>query len=783
MRPNSQKKRTNQKGAVIVTAVAVLIIMSILMTATISYVSVNRKKTNDNYCHKQAYLTASTTLKGLVTQIENATGTPVSDGADGKAKSVAEQIQNINNLKALAAANGGKGTTVPVTYNGEEKTDYKIGTTQVNIAQENGSEDNLVVTAYTTYAGVTEKVAAHISMTSKKKPARFTNTIEQIGTQSMDIDNLNVIGDTAVLDNSNTTKKYALQNGLELQGSLYIWGSVDGTQLASKYKLEANILDNERGSFVQISEDYYNFLIAQANVKRGDGYNYVFVNGTCYTPTVRLGVDNSGNKIGDGYQVDLITHGVEAKGGGSNWVQYGNVYCYDIDPNQNFTTRNGDFKISGGEKVNIEGNVYIEGDLVVEGGGTELKINGELHVAGNITGSYTATGGTFKGANAKIEKSGRGAVPTMEYTSEDYKYMPEDFFMNRDSMSNGNFKTAYYALSSGSNSKDMFRDFGTYTDSEKGVTCNFHVTENCSINGGDFVNQANGGNVNNKGVKMDCARVVLIDVDDSTGDIMIMLKNGVVLARDTEIIVRNRSTKKPNPETGIMEPQYNCYFVSDSGTNIAADGQTANGVAKHKGSTPGYFSYECLCIYDYDTYVRMFDSSYYKAKNAQGYATRDNIQNVQPKSTFVYNPTHDDSITIEGKDVYCPGSSSIIFMIGEGFSFGPPYDPTAKKFADGSGSTNNSFIEATVYAPQGYFGMKTQHIRLQIVNSLGKLYSLENSDLRTLGCGVFIAKVFNSQNKGMYVYTEPSGNSVLSNAKGSKEANITGFSLDRYDHY
>ena len=43
MKPNSKKRSANKSGSVLVTAVAVLIIMSVLMTATVGYVSVNRK--------------------------------------------------------------------------------------------------------------------------------------------------------------------------------------------------------------------------------------------------------------------------------------------------------------------------------------------------------------------------------------------------------------------------------------------------------------------------------------------------------------------------------------------------------------------------------------------------------------------------------------------------------------------------------------------------------------------------------------------------------------------
>ena len=681
MRSDSKKRSANKSGAVLVTAVCVLIIMSILMTATVGYVSVNRKKTNSNYSHKQAYLTASTTLQGFVEQIRLATAKPAADGSgpEGSATSVAEQMKNINALKALAAANGGKGTTKPVTYNGTNGNFYKVGTTQLNIKQENGSEDNLIVTAITTYGGVTEKVAAHISTTTKKKPARFTNTIEQIGKQSMYLDNLNVVGDTAILEQGNSTKQYSLGNRMELQGSLYIWGTVNGTQINSKMILMPNLLEPSRGSFVQISEDFKNYLVADTRMKRGDGYNYVFINGTCFASTVRLGCDNDKNHLGDGYDVDLITHGIETKGGGSGWTQYGNVYCYDIDPEQTNTSRNGDFKVSGGQKIDINGDVFIEGDLIIDGADSEFKCT-NLTVCGQIKGSNpnpSVSGSKKVGPEASLDKSGRGSTPTMEYTSEDYKYMPEDFFINRDNMSSGDFKSKYEAFYDGSNTKDMFKDFGFYEDPTTHATFNFHVTESCAINGGDYANRSDGALKNSKGVKMDCDRIVLIDVTDSTGDVLIMLRNGVVLKRDTEIVVRNRSTKtQVTLEDGTTEMQhkFNCYFVSDSGHPIAADGETAKGVKKHKNSHPGYFSYDCLCIYDFDTYTRMFDSSYYTAKNSEsGLAKRDSIQNVQPKENFVYNPTHNTSLAIAGKDVYCPGASSIILLIGEGFSFGPKY--------------------------------------------------------------------------------------------------------------
>ena len=79
----ASKHNANRKGAVLVTAVAVMIMLSILLTATISFVAQNKKTTNDNYKSQQAYLTASSTLESFIAQIQTDTA-PTSDPA-GKA--------------------------------------------------------------------------------------------------------------------------------------------------------------------------------------------------------------------------------------------------------------------------------------------------------------------------------------------------------------------------------------------------------------------------------------------------------------------------------------------------------------------------------------------------------------------------------------------------------------------------------------------------------------------------------------------------------------------------
>ena len=161
-----RKTNANRPGVVLVTAVAVLLMITILLTAVVGYVSVNRNQTNENYKKEQAYLTASSTVQSFVAQIQQDTAAP----ADPTAAAVQAQKQAIEALQSLAAANGGKGTTVDVSYNGTDGKGDALGTTTLTIKQDNGSSQNLVLLAKTTYAGHTEQVAAHISTTTKKKP-------------------------------------------------------------------------------------------------------------------------------------------------------------------------------------------------------------------------------------------------------------------------------------------------------------------------------------------------------------------------------------------------------------------------------------------------------------------------------------------------------------------------------------------------------------------------------------------------------------------------------------
>lgn len=782
MKPNAKKRSANKSGAVLVTAVVVLLIMSILMTATIGHVAVNRRKTNSNYSHKQAYLTASTTLKSFVAEIRDITSAPT-DASDAAA--VAKQIANINALKQLAQANGGKGTKKQVTYNGNDGTDYKLGSTELEIKTENGNADKLIITAYTTYGGETEKVAAHISTETAKKPAKFTNTLEEIGKSVMSLDNLSIVGDTAVLDNTNLSKTYTLNNNCNLLGSLYVWGNVKTTSTGSSFLLRPNMQQSSMGSFVMISQDFTGKLKASTSMERNDGFNYVYVGGTLKSTNVDVGYSG---KV-EGHQIDIITHGFDTtidQGlcGGENFNVYGNVYCYSEDPP--VEGQKGDFLIGNNTQANIDGDCFIEGDLDLTKCNKSIGLNvtGDVHVKGAIKGSKSKikAKNIYEGTKAVIDKTGRGTDPKekMEYSAEAYEYMPEDMFMNIDGASSDNFKTQYLNFYTGT-PLNMFKDFNTTIDTGD-AAFNFYVDKDCVID--NLANNSAHPNSN----------TVLVDVKDK--DVMIMLKAGTSIADGSgpEIVVRNLSPieKHTDQDTGRETEQhkYNCYFVSDSGDKIVANGKDAKGVHLHTGSNAhlsnpdnAYFEFGNMWVYDYETYIRMFSESFRKNKDRSPKNANNAIL-----SNFYYNPTANKDLngTKDGKVIYGPGISNIIFLIGENFHFGmtPVKSGTGLngEFSKHYVDNNGGFFQMSFYGPQTTFGLATSCMSVKCVDGQGNPYSDINGKT-VLGAGVFISGLFNSKNTSYFLYTEPASTSVLSNAKGNKGGEIAGFNLDRYDHY
>lgn len=732
MKNTPKRKQRNKPGVVLFTAVAVMLMLSILLTATVSFVSVNRTKTNDNYKSKQAYLTASSTLESFINQIQTDTA-PTNDPT-----AKAQQKKAIENLKKLASANSGKGTTTNVSYNGGNGKSDNIGTTTITVAQEGTSVANIVVTCETTYLGKTEQVAAHISTQSVTKPADYTNTIELVGNGNASYDNINVIGDMAGINNT-TGKVYRFINDTQIYGSYLMYGSLEVTTQPKIY-LKPSLVDETKGSTVTISENLTvsNEFKVWSTMARADGYNYINIG-------QKISTSNHFN-IGDsGFEIDLFCS--EANIGGNSITQYGNFYVYKgagaYQGNATF----------GADSQNIYGSLYVEGDLNVT---KALNVTGSIYVTGTITGKDNITCPNIK-EGVVLSKAGRDARPQIPVSSDEYIYYPEDFFMSSDTNVT-TISDQYQAFYNGSNTK-TFNTFAsdpsywnnvdytltelidlTGTGAKTPVTSRYklRITSSCTwASDLSFNDYGNGSRI-------------LVDVSDSSGDIVIRLQNGLNLGAEWSpvIVVRNRSTII---DTTTGDRKYNCYFVSDSGSAITLNGiDSVTGKSQHSGSSACNYSFKGLKVFDYDTYVRMFDSSV--LNNTKG-------NPGLPQSGFVLNPT---SVDVAGS--YRPKNSSIIFLFGENTTLN---------------ATDQSFFQGSFYSPQAIVNIATSGLGgLVVTDSAGGKMTVQ-----CCAVGVVIANSFGNANTAFYVYTKPSTTSVMQNAKGDKDDYAYGYELDRYDHY
>ncbi len=717
----ASKHNANRKGAVLVTAVAVMIMLSILLTATISFVAQNKKTTNDNYKSQQAYLTASSTLESFIAQIQTDTA-PTSDPA-GKAA----QQKAIDDLKALANANSGAGTTTNVSYNGNTDNTDNMGTTTINVKWDGASTNAIVVTCETTYLGQTEQVAAHISTQANTKPADFNNTIELTGSGNVSYDNLNVIGDMAGINNT-TGKTYTFANQTSIYGSYLMYGSLVPGTGGAKMVLKPSLVDSTKGSTITISENFDGVCNITSSMAKNTGYNYINI-GQKFSTKINSSVGGSGKEI------DVYC--CEANIGGNTYTQYGDMY---VKAGTGAYVGNATFDA---DSVTINGSLYVEGDLVVN---KNITVTGDVKVGGTITGKtkISATGTIDEGTAVNINK------PVIPSNSDDYIYFPEDFLMSTDSKITS-ISDTYKSFYNGTNNDT----FLTYADSiwasnipinetMGGVTYHseyaFKITGSCTMAKSDFSDCG----------KMGHAKRILIEVNDTSKDIVIRLENNLNLGSEysPQIIVRNRSTS--DTATGEKH-KYNCYFVSDAGTSISLNGLGPDGKSQHSGAAICNYSINNFRVFDYDTYVRMFNST--ELAKSSGVLDTANVN-----SGFSLNYT---DVDVSGS--YRPGNSGIIFLFTEGTTFNV---------------TNNAFIQGCIYAPQAKAAIATSGMTLNVCDSVGTKMTVD-----TCAVGVVIANEFGNDNTAFYVFQKPSATTMLAGAKGNQADKVAGFTLDRYDHY
>ncbi len=416
--------------------------------------------------------------------------------------------------------------------------------------------------------------------------------------------------------------------------------------------LKPSLVDEKQGSTVTISEnlDVSNEFHINSTMARADGYNYVNIG-------QKLSTSNHMDVGSSGFDVDLFC--CEANIGGNDYTQYGNFYVY-----KGAGAYNGDATF-GAAGQTINGSLYVEGDLNVT---NSLKVTGSVYVTGTITGKdkiVCQASNIHEGA--VLSKAGRDAKPQIPVSADAYVYYPEDFFMSSDTNVT-TISDQYQAFYDGSNTK-TFNTFAS--DPSYWNNVDYTLTEPIDLTGTGAKTQVTSRY--KLRITSSC-KWAKNDLDFNT------YGNESGLSLDSSwsptIVVRNRSTII-DATTG--DRKYNCYFVSDSGSAITLNGiDSVTGKSKHSGSSTCNYNFSGLKIFDYDTYVRMYNSD--TLKNTKG-------DPGAPQSSFVLNPT---SVDVAGS--YRPSNSSIIFLFAENTTLS---------------ATNNSFFQGSFYSPEAMVNIAT----------------------------------------------------------------------------
>lgn len=786
--------RRNESGAVLLTVLCIMTVMIVLVGAAITFVNQTTQKTYKTFQAEQSYMTASTCLESFVQQIENDTNSATNTDKDSQQKA-------IQYLEQLASENGGKGYEYDVLINNNKDIE-KMGSCTIKVSRYNAN--TIVITSTAKFGKESDQVAAYVYTETVPKKATFTNAIELCQDNDMEYNNLNVLGDMATLRGDNKSKNYTMTNQFKVYGSSYIYGNVlaKGGGDSKTNFLMPNRTDSTMGSFVTISGNFTtnNDYRMKTTVDWGLGYNYLNI-GETFT------VGDSGPQIGG--QVDFDTPSSPA-GAGANSLKDIDIFCHNavfnggkyrqqgnlcVYRNDGEEGNNGNLTIQNANGIEIWGDVYVDGDILMAGGdAASLVVHGKIQYCGSIksasvnvkTPGYwdssippygawvpdvteTVVGPAVTHANgatevtvsgnmkvkatdgiskvSSINKDGRTKRPAIESSLMEYIVFPEDYLFSTDS-DTGLLKNEYEAFYNGTCTTtltDIINAKGSgdvvYTD-ENGVVSKYKcvIDKNCTIDTNDFAKAKATGSTQGGGSK------ILIHITDK--DIVIRLKDGASADRNVNFIVKNDSTNE--------HPHF-CYFVPDAGLDFTQDttkkGTTKTSWTNNNAATNKTYRFENSTWMDYYTYVNMFNDSVLASS-----ATTLVDGSPAFRDGFVLNSTGEEVL-----GTYTPRDASTFLLFTQ--------NNTLDLY-------NATFMEAIFYGPDATFLTATQGINGVPVHTADG-----DRAWKICSLGMIIAGGFKNSNESAYLFKKPAEGGVLDIAKGARTDNLYGYKLLRYDHH
>ena len=747
--------KQNENGAVLLTVLCVMLMMIILVGASISFVSTTTQRTYRTFQAEQAYMTANSCLQTYVKDIELKTNAEGDEAA---------QKEAIDNLVALSLDNGGKGYEYDVIINGETDIE-KMGSCTIRVSRFNDS--TIVITATSKFGSETEQVAAYVQTNTKPRSTSYSNAIEICNDNDNTFNNLHVLGDVATITGDVKTKNHYISNDTTLDGSLKLYGNTDTATTPHVYFMQG-LSDDSSGGNLMIWGDLTsnNSLKVTTKIPKGDtnSDNFVLVNG-------KFSVLSSGGYIGNVKDGGLET-GSEGKSKRTNPYEI-DLFCYDMLIHDVPFYHLGNIIVGGGgtstftvECGGVGGEIW--GDIVVDGkfnytANNPITVHGSVWCTSDIPDKIVVVGeGNAPHPNCKqadLPSTGRFKRPVMEDTYNEYELMPEDFIANPDS-TKGILKNQYDALHSSTaptvksiyesqqnNKTGSFvsgealirsgsNKYVQYTDTD--CTKSNYI---CSINKSCVLSDE----MNREGIiwKRSQNGKILVHVTDS--DIVILLRNNPSFAVQPTIVVKNDSP--------ASNPHY-CYFVTDAGKTVGY--KTKADRAKN----------ETVVLDMYKTSV--IDYGLYKAMSMDGVLLDADspLKSSNIKEDFSLNLTSNTTIDTD-PNAYNPGEENIYYLITNGSTIS---------------NSDDNFHQGIIYAPEGSYSYATQGSL-----TFPKVYMTKDGYSETfvpiVSLGMIIAGNYSSENKAYYAFNEPAPKSAMGLAKKSKQNQLSGYNLLRYDHH
>ncbi len=374
MTVNERKRSSNRSGAVLLTVLTVACFAAVLLTAVISFV--NRAHTNayNNYNSEQAYYIASSALGSIHDYFETVDGD-----------------HSYKMLNDMANANGGAGSSGTLKLS--DGTDaYNIdsvipgGDCDVTVKRIGDDYIKVSVTGYC--LGQAETINAYYSVAVNHNPTDIDNVLYCNGSSAF--------GQSAGSTGSLTTRgSYNVTNDASGFGSVVAGGDLI---ITTDYQWTDDPSAQSAGSYINV------------------GHNFTIQNQYAhFNPTHPKVNDNTSQYLAVGGRLNARLDMIVGTGaaGGSNayemdvycsnalfndnikYTQYGNFYCYKLSDEEwdevhahangeacTLTKdNNGDVEFEKIGYCTINGDVFIEGDIIVHETNPDLfTINGTLYL-------------------------------------------------------------------------------------------------------------------------------------------------------------------------------------------------------------------------------------------------------------------------------------------------------------------------------------------------------------------------------------------------------------------